>query len=78
MRGETMLLETAADELAAGHDARAIECLRELFESTTDADVIDEIRTFAVTAHESSTGFHRIEWERLAIDAESRGMVMLR
>ena len=76
MTGVTMLLETAAEELAAGHDARAIETLRELFEGTTDTGVIDEIRKFAVTAHEASTGFHRIEWERLAIDAESREAVM--
>lgn len=78
MKGDTMLLETAAEELAAGHDALAMENLRELFETTTDADVIDAIRRFAVTAHESSTGFHRIEWERLAIDAESREVVMPR
>lgn len=73
---ETTLLETAAEELAAGHDARAIECLRELFETTTDTDVVDEIRRFAVKAHEASSGFHRIEWERLAIDAESREALM--
>ena len=78
MTGEIMLLETAAEELEAGHDARAIERLRELFELTDDIDVIDEIRKFAVTAHEASTGFHRIEWERLAIDAESREAVTAR
>lgn len=76
MTGVTMFLETAEEELAAGNDARAIETLRELFESTTDPGVIDEIRRFAVTAHEASSGFHRIEWERLAIDAESREAVM--
>lgn len=40
--------------------------------------MIDEIRKFAVAAHEASAGFHRIEWERLAIDAESREAVMAR
>jgi hypothetical protein len=69
-------IEAAAKELAAGRDARALELLRELFAETDDLDVLDEIRRVAVEAHESSQGFHRIEWQRLAIDVESREMLI--
>jgi len=66
------MLGRATVELAAGHEARALEILRELFAATDDEETIDEIRRLAVDAHDASRGFHRIEWKRLAIDAESR------
>lgn len=66
------LLGQATVELAAGHEARSLEILRELFASTDDDETIDEIRRLAVDAHDASHGFHQIEWKRLAIDAESR------
>lgn len=66
------LLEQATAELEAAHEPQALEILRELFDATDDPDTLEEIRRIAVDAHEASHGFHKIEWKRLAIDAESR------
>lgn len=66
------LLDRATAELEASHEGRALEILHELFGSTEDAETIEQIRRIAVEAHETSRGFHKIEWKRLAIDAESR------
>ncbi len=78
MNTKNQPLDEAVATLAAGHEARALELLRDLLEATDDAEVIDEIRRLAVQTHDASTGFHAIEWKRLAIDAESREMTTAR
>ena len=65
-------LEEATAHLAAGREAVALELLRELLQSTEDTGVIGDIRILAAEAHEESRGFHKIEWQRLMIDAEAR------
>jgi hypothetical protein len=65
-------IEAAALELAHGNEAHALELLRDLLAETDDHELAHEIHELAVTAHDHSHGLHRIEWQRLAIDATAR------
>lgn len=56
--------------LAMGNEAKALEILRDAVDATHDPGLLSEIHELATTAHESSRGFHRIEWHKLMIETE--------
>ena len=63
-------IEEAAVLLTAGREARALEILRTAADATHDAGLLREIHELAAAGHESSRGFHKIEWQRLMIATE--------
>jgi hypothetical protein len=63
-------IEEAAVLLALGNEAKALQVLHEAARATHDFELLREIHEFAAQAHESSRGFHTIEWHRLMIETE--------
>ena len=57
--------------LGAGDEAGALQALHAALESAGDDPVVGhEIHELAVLAHDTSHGFHKIEWQRLMFDTE--------
>lgn len=65
-------VEEAAALLAAGQEAQALETLRAAADATDDPGLLRAIHELAATGHDSSRGFHKIEWQRLMIATEPR------
>jgi len=63
-------VEEATALLAAGRESRALEILRTAADATHDPGLLREIHELAAASHESSRGFHKIEWQRLMIATE--------
>jgi len=64
------VLAEAQTLVAVGDERRAMQLLRAAIDETADPELIGAIHDFAIAAHESSHGFHKIEWNRLAIETE--------
>ena len=64
-------IEEARALVAAGDARKALEILRDLAETTDDPELRHEIHELAETAHDSSHGFQKMEWERLVIDTKT-------
>jgi hypothetical protein len=56
--------------LESRDEAKALQVLRDAFDASHDPGLLTEIHEFATQAHESSRGFHKIEWHRLMIETE--------
>lgn len=63
-------IEEATALLAANNEAKALQILRGAVDATHDPGLLREIHELATMAHESSRGFHKIEWHRLMIETE--------
>ena len=63
-------LEEATTLVAAGEERKALQILHEAVDATHDPALLGEIHELAAMAHESSRGFHKIEWHRLMIETE--------
>ena len=68
--GETV--EEARALLASGHEAKAVEILRDAIDATHDPELLRQIHELAVEAHEHTGGFHKLEWHKLVIESEPR------
>lgn len=64
------IIEEARALLASGHEAKAVEILRDAIEAGPDPELLSQIHAFAVEAHERTGGFHKLEWHRLAVTSE--------
>ena len=56
--------------LESRDEAKALQVLRDAFDGSHDPGLLTEIHEIATQAHESSRGFHKIEWHRLMIETE--------
>lgn len=57
--------------LGAGNEAGALQALHAALEAAGDDPVIErEVHDLATLAHDTSHGFHKIEWQRLMFDTE--------
>jgi len=63
-------IEEATALLAASDEAKALQILRDAVDATHDPGLLKEIHELATMGHESSRGFHRIEWHKLMIETE--------
>jgi hypothetical protein len=63
-------IEEATTLLASRDEAKALQVLRDAIDTSHDPGLVREIHDFATQAHESSHGFHKIEWHRLMIETE--------
>jgi hypothetical protein len=63
-------IEEATALLAASDEAKALQILRDAVDATHDPGLLKEIHELATMDHESSRGFHRIEWHKLMIETE--------
>ena len=63
-------IEEATTLLASGNEAKALQSLHDAATATDDPELLREIHELAAQAHESSRGFHKIEWHRLMIETE--------
>jgi hypothetical protein len=70
MNGLNSSLEEATRLVATGEEREALQMLHEAVDATHDPALLREIHELAAMAHESSQGFHKIEWHRLMIDTE--------
>lgn len=65
-------VEAEAMELFdAGHEPQALQVLRDALAADDDSELRHEIHLLAASMHESSHGFHKIEWHRLVLDTEA-------
>ena len=71
MSAPTNGIAAAGRLLEAGKEREALQMLHELLGATHDSTLRHEIHLLAERAHESSHGFHKIEWHRLMIETES-------
>jgi uncharacterized protein (DUF779 family) len=57
--------------LGAGNEAGALQALHAALEAAGDDPVVGrEVHDLATLAHDTSHGFHKIEWQRLMFDTE--------
>lgn len=63
-------IEKARALLASGDEAKALQVLHGAVAATHDPELVSAIHELATQAHESSHGFHKIEWHRLMIETE--------
>jgi hypothetical protein len=63
-------IDEAAALLAAGQETRALQILRSTVDATHDPGLLKEIHELATMGHESSRGFHKIEWHKLMLETE--------
>ena len=63
-------IEEATALLASHNEAKALHVLRDAVDATHDPGLLREIHELAAMAHESSSGFHKIEWHKLMIETE--------
>jgi len=70
MNSSTDGIEEATRLVAAGEERKALQILHDAVDATHDPDVLRDIHELAAMAHESSQGFHKIEWHRLMIETE--------
>jgi len=64
------ILEEATGLVAAQEEGKALQILHQAVDATHDPALLHEIHELATMAHESSLGFHKIEWHRLMIETE--------
>lgn len=70
MNGSADSMEEATRLVAAGEERKALQILHDAVDATHDPELLREIHELATMAHESSQGFHKIEWHRLMIETE--------
>jgi hypothetical protein len=64
-------IEEAEALLAAGKEAKALEILHSTAATTPhDPGLLREIHELATRGHDSSSGFHKLEWRKLMIETE--------
>jgi hypothetical protein len=63
-------IEEATALLASHDEAKALHVLRDAVDASHDPGLLREIHELATQAHESSRGFHKIEWHKLMIETE--------
>lgn len=63
-------IEEATRLVAAGQEAKALQILHRAVDATHDPELLRQIHELAETTHESSRGFHKIEWHRLMLETE--------
>lgn len=64
------VIEEAQALLASGHEAKAVEILRDAIDATDDPELLSQIHQLAVEAHEHAGGFHKLEWHKLVVESE--------
>ena len=70
MNAPIRTIDEAQALLASGHEAKAIEILREAVHETDDPELLARIHELAVESHERAGGFHKLEWHKLVIESE--------
>jgi hypothetical protein len=70
MNGSHDGIDQAAKLVAAGEERKALQVLHDTVDATHDPELLREIHELAAMAHDSSRGFHKIEWHRLMIETE--------
>ena len=68
-------VEEARRLLASGHEAKAIEILRDAIHATDDPELLPQVHELAVEAHEHAGGFHKLEWHKLVVESEPHAPV---
>jgi hypothetical protein len=63
-------LDKATELVAEGREAEALRLLRDAVDATSDPELLRDIHELAAQAHDSSRGFHRIEWHKLMLETE--------
>ncbi|MGZ4352912.1 MAG: hypothetical protein ACXVZ4_05155 [Gaiellaceae bacterium] len=63
-------VEAARRLLASGHEAKAIEILRDAIHASDDPELLRQVHELAVEAHEHAGGFHKLEWHKLVVESE--------
>lgn len=70
MNGSTGRLEEATRLVAVGDERHALQLLHEAVDASHEPELLREVHELAAMAHESSAGFHKIEWHRLMIETK--------
>ena len=64
-------IREATTLLGTGDEAGALKAIRAALEAAGDDSAArHDVHALAVLAHDSSHGFHKIEWQRLLFDTE--------